>query len=99
MFHLILLPSQGEYPRWKREALGGVIFPPLGIGSGNLRGFRHRDLWNELATTLVGIADCESIPPLKPLIRKVADTLTKNLDAYEKKYRRYEEVLKLGGLA
>ena len=66
----------------------------MGIGSGGLRSYVHRDLWNEFVSTLVGIPDCDSIPPLAPLIRKFRDALSKSLDGYEKKYKTYSDVLK-----
>ena len=50
-------------------------------------------------TTLVGIPDCDSIPSLAPLIGKLREALAGNLDAYERKYKTYADVLRKAHLA
>jgi checkpoint serine/threonine-protein kinase len=96
----IYIIAKGEYPKWKKDTVGRAIFPPLNVGMGALRSYVHRDIWNQVGKTLVGIADCDSIPSLKPLINKMRKTfLSSLLESYEKKYDSYVQTLKRGDLA
>merc|ERR1719419_696111 len=94
----IYILLKGEYPQWKRQPLGKAVFPPIGAGSGTLRSFKHIPTWKAFHETLIGIVDCDSIPSLAPLIRRVKKTLENEIDNYTKRYSSHVEVLKKGGL-